>query len=886
MQQPLSRKLQHVQSTNPPRRSVSVTLFCSQHRYQASQRMSAAGAGQPQQLTQSQPSWASTSTQPTLTLPALDAAVVPGPPLSVHSIVLLQLLRYWVLSNSELIATCRDPHFSDLTPQQVAVQSQQLERLALFLWRHIQGGDSHTQPSYQQLVHSLSGCLGLLSDESDAGGAVAVVEWLHDALQCVASPDAIDGLFSVELPALLADFTALREQADDDAGVLPVVDANSAFGLFIRYQQLLYNCASFDEVGRLFEQCVEYVGGAEVAETPSAAQLLAFVRSQAAAVQSSIGRHSHSAMQQLCDDVAESTQGRAPAASAFLSYVTALANCDYEEATRQLHRFADLSSSLDPTADRGASGSERMRNGLLNLALLHARFGHTDLCVELLDECIRLCQSSQDTRTLQHAVHTLTALIRDQPAAAAAASLYQRCVDAQAVSAEAAAQAVEQWKTEQGTGSAPQLDQLESVHAQSFLSAAQAELMRPLSSPPAQSSLLASISPPAVWSSLASSASLSAVYDLQQCMAVERQLRSQAWQLFGARHLAGVWAEINYHAASAASTTDDSLSTLCSLASDAQCSADAQQELLAFARSEFPHLSHLPLVDLTHFVRFRLALQRSDIATAALYARALAQLTAAVSDTAPFAFRQQCEARIAALHVHWVQGRRRAAWMECASLCAQCVERREVSLTIRLLLIQAELCLQTEEDEAEAEQEQDSAPSSAATAYHSAVECERGAAELSGGCRALPLLMEASKLCDRAAADVQAAAVSALLARCYLALGRAADGLKAIRRVLPAILEHGSTQQLVDAMHTLALCYLAVEPDPTDDGAECLREAAAVLGVALDAAHSLQWRKRCVQLAYLYARVCHELGWLDEREKATQHFAHYSRQQAGVASAG
>jgi len=842
--------------------------------------------GQSQQVAQQQHA---AFTQPTLTLPTLDkAASLPAPPLSVHSIVLLQLLRFWVSGNTELMATCRDPHFSNITPQQAATQAQQLERLALFIWRNIQGGDAYAQPTKHQLNQSLIARLNLRYNENgdtDDSGDLGVVEWLHNELLAMDSPDAIDDLFTVELAKLTLHFTAVRQQADEDTGVLPAVDANSAFGLFIRQQQLLYNCASFDDVGRLYEQTVEYVEGGESSSTPSAAQLLAFVRSQAAAVQSSIGRQSHTELQRLCDEAADATSAAAPAASAFLSYVTALACCDYEEATRQLHRFADISSAIDPTASSGGgstnSGSERMRTGLLNLALLHARFGHTDLCVELLDECIRLCQSSQDTRTLQHALSILAALVRDQPASTVAASLYQRCVDAQSVLAESAVQAVEQWKAEQGTGAPPPLDQLEGVHAQSLLSAAQAELMRPLSSHTVSSSS-APINPSTVWSSLSACASLSAVYDLQQCLSVERQLRSQAWQLFGFRHLAGLWAEISHRTTADAFTTDDELSTLYSLAADPQHSANQQDELLAFARSEFPHLSHLPLVDLTYFLRFRWSLQRSDLASASLFARAVAQLSAAVSHTAPYAFRQQSEARIVWLQLEWQQGRRRTAWCECDNLIAECKARREVALTIRVLLIQAEMCLQAKDGDDE--QHTATTTSAAAGGHRATVECESGGAELSGSCRALPILMEASKLCDSAAADVQSAAVSALLARCYLALGRAADALKAVRRILPVVLEHGSVQQLVDAMHTLALCYLAAEPDEEDDGAENVREAAAVLQVALDAAHSLQWRQRCVRLSYLYARACHELGWLEKREKAAQWFIYYTQHRALDAS--
>ena len=230
---------------------------------------------------------------------------------------------------------------------------------------------------------------------------------------------------------------------------------------------------------------------------------------------------------------------------------------------------------------------------------------------------------------------------------------------------------------------------------------------------------------------------------------------------------------------------------------------------------------------------------------------------------------------LAVLQLDWQQARRRTAWCDCTKLIAECKARRDVPLTVRLLLVQAEMCLQTDEDD-----DDDDMAASTVAAHRSAVECESGGKELSGSCRALPLLVEASKLCERAAADVQSAAVTALLARCYLALGRAADGLKAIRRILPLVLEQGSVQQLVDAMHTLALCYLAVEPEVGEDGAESVREAAAVLRVALEAAHSLQWTRHSVQLSYLYARVCNELGWLEEREKATQHFVYYSQHHA------
>ena len=221
-------------------------------------------------------------------------------------------------------------------------------------------------------------------------------------------------------------------------------------------------------------------------------------------------------------------------------------------------------------------------------------------------DCVR---AARTRGPLQHALSILTALVRDQPSFTVAASFYKRCVDSQAVLTEAAVHAVEQWKSEHGTGAAPQLNQLEGVHAQTLLAAAQAEVMRPLSSSRASASS-ATISPSTVWSNLAACATLSAVYDLQHCLSVERQLRSQAWQLFGVRHLAGLWAEVNYRTAPEALTTDDTLSTLYSLAVNPPGSDDKKHTLLAFAHAEFPHLTHLPLVDLTYFIRFQSSLQR------------------------------------------------------------------------------------------------------------------------------------------------------------------------------------------------------------------------------------------------------------------------------------
>ena len=123
---------------------------------------------------------------------------------------------------------------------------------------------------------------------------------------------------------------------------------------------------------------------------------------------------------------------------------------EYLGALDHLHRYFDYAGSrggpVSPNDEKGARGV--VQYAALNLACLHARFGHARLASCALDEAVRVAQQRHD-----HACHvTLAALIREaeyeadmcDPASRVeadrhASSLFDEAGDLRVVHAEAAA---------------------------------------------------------------------------------------------------------------------------------------------------------------------------------------------------------------------------------------------------------------------------------------------------------------------------------------------------------------------------------------------------------------------------------------------------------------
>ena len=455
--------------------------------------------------------------------PSPDAALLPGPPLSPHSLSLLLLLRLWL--------TLSNPPPPDPPPSHSA--SLLLTRLGLALWREI-----HLPPSCPPSLASLHGLLSTalrpLSPSPDPQSTdleLHCLDLFSSQLDALRSPDAVDDVFA-GLPPLLSP----------QGGGTAALSVTSPFGLFVRHQLYLYHSGGFPALTRLWDQLQSYRAGA--ACDYSAAQLQAVVAQRGAEVAAMAGRVSVDALDRLCEEFegAASLSPLSPAAAStaasasLLRYLSASVSGDYEAAVNHLHRFLDYggAASLTPA-------SIPAKGRLLDLAALQGRFGHTALAVGLIGEAVRAAQAAQNQAQLQEALQLLTSLCASTPTppSSLSSSLFDRAVGPLAATAAAALRAVEEWKGGGGAGPPPSLQGLEATVARTQLSVAQAELARPLSS-------AAPTSPPLVWAALSAASSLSSLYELQHGLAVERQLRAQAWDAFGNRHLSSLSTELHW----------------------------------------------------------------------------------------------------------------------------------------------------------------------------------------------------------------------------------------------------------------------------------------------------------------------------------------------------
>ena len=797
-----------------------------------------------------------------------DAVSLPGPPLSPHSISLLLLLSYWLSSTADLSVPLSSPAHSPASPG--------LTRLALLLQDLIASPPSSSSlPSLPRLERLIASAL---SAPSDAALSSDCRSWLRLQLAGFTSPDAVDDFFA-SLRGMLVEVG--RAEAEDSEALLRGVDVRSAFGLFVRQQLYAFHSGAFHTIARLWDELQAYRedadaedDGEERLERPSVAQLQALIGRKGEEVQALMGRLSYDHVERLCAEVEEAaTRTAVPlsasaastsAAVSFLRYLVAVAQFDYEAAINHLHRFTDYSSAASPPPPPSAPSSpasSSVKSGLLNLALLHGRFGHAELAVELIQEAVRIAQQQQDQTVLQQALQLLTTLSGTTPApstSALSSSLFDRCVGTLTVSADSATRLIDEWKASGGAGAAPSLHGLEATVAQTHLAVAQSQLMKPLSSS-------ASTSPAAVWSALSAASSVSSLYDLQHCVAVERQLRARVWDLLGSRHLSSLSSELHYRLSPSTTPSADTLSSLYALASDAQRSPGDQQALLQYARAEFPHLSQLPMSDLSLFLDFQAAVRRAELSTAHDLADAIAHASASLNGVVGASM--ALEARFVWAQLRAMEGAWGEAFDEAERLVTDSEERRDVALTVRFLLFQAHIRMQATEPFPPTPLDGSTSPSPSAVF-----------ASTSAAFAALPILMRASTLASKAHAATLSAAVQVALSRVHLAMDRPREGLKCVRQAFPQLVEHGTGEQLMDALYALALCLLNLRPsDSEDDEHVGLTQAADTLELALQAADALRWTTRCLHLSYLLARVYHELGSLEQRDALAHRFLLYHR---------
>ena len=280
------------------------------------------------------------------------------------------------------------------------------------------------------------------------------------------------------------------------------------------------------------------------------------------------------------------------------------------------------------------------------------------------------------------------------------------------------------------------------------------------------------------------------------------------------------------------------------------------------AHAQYPHLSELPLSDLSLFLRFQWSVRRGDLRGARAFAAAIAGLTGSANGVVGGA--SLLEARLV-----WAQLRHlEAAWAdafdELEHLTRAAEERRDAPLTVRCLLLQASIRMQAADPLPQSGAGGTFPPSPGAPS-----------ASAAAALAALPFLLKAHTLATRAFAPTLTAALQLHLARVHLALGRPRSAVHRLRAALPQLVEHAPADALVDALYTLAVARMQEGKEGGEEGGEGLREAAEVLELALQAASALQWRAQCLRCSHLLARVYHERGEVELRDAMAHRFLVY-----------
>jgi hypothetical protein len=222
--------------------------------------------------------------------------------------------------------------------------------------------------------------------------------------QLVALAEAPDGVVD-----LLDDMRSwLRpEKSDDDEEPVErehFLAPDSLFGVFVRRSLLEATETHFDGVARTYDRVCEYVrryqedddSGSFYASLLTRRDLDLFLERRILAAASVCGSVTLEETELECSKI-EALEPDLPRSS-YLRFVASLYGREYLGALDHLHRYFDYAGSrggpVSPNDEKGARGV--VQYAALNLACLHARFGHARLASCALDEAVRVAQQRHD----------------------------------------------------------------------------------------------------------------------------------------------------------------------------------------------------------------------------------------------------------------------------------------------------------------------------------------------------------------------------------------------------------------------------------------------------------------------------------------------------------
>eukprot|EP00808_Paulinella_micropora_P029548 g10793.t1 len=493
----------------------------------------------------------------------------------------------------------RDP----ITPHQVVVAAlvhyyvqeagPKPRALALWLLQDLRGGTSYVEPTFQ-----------VLQTQILATGQQGKQAWRH-VLTMLQEIRRLDNLFDFfdRLEDLVTGGDRLEPEEEAK------LDHGSMLGVYIRSMLLSWNQLMFPGQARLMESLLTYLLSnpmEEYASPVAAGPLGAFMTDRAENNEQTLGKESMTHSLQITQDLISSWASPRMSQPLFLEYLHHLNHHNLDQALASLHRYFDyLCTSQLPEDSSQTSRVANRQYAILNLALLHYKFGHLDRTIPCLLETVRIAQQNADQTCLAHALALLAQVAQNKASEVDSGSkrygkLHVQCVVTQcqnAAKSHAELRLGESMRVEgreqeykmeldnrrKVQGGIPAVP-VPPIDAQSWIRLAELRLTTAVENveqeqdssvmtdqddaakseqdlwievaggavagknPPARGGAAGQIGsarhPASVWAALASSMELCLYYKLPQLMVSNMLMRSQAWSVYGNRTLATLWSSI------------------------------------------------------------------------------------------------------------------------------------------------------------------------------------------------------------------------------------------------------------------------------------------------------------------------------------------------------
>jgi hypothetical protein len=636
-------------------------------------------------------------------------------------------------------------------------------------------------------------------------------------------PDAILDFFE-EVELLVSPFPAPLSKA-------------SVLGLYVRSMVLSFNQLTFSSVAGLLEALVKYrhTEQATFAQTVSKPELQAYLHQRAVTSQAALGRVSFEEVDGWLDRL----PSRHLSQTHFLRYLNCLHHREFEDALDSLHRYFDY---LAPEMQAGKDQSRppaTHQYAILNLAILHLGFGHFDLCVQSIQEAVRIAQQNADHTCLMHCLSLLGRVAQDQGSngdggSQEATQLLERCVLTQVHAASKAKKDREAWAAQQALprpeGQAPPAapdppPAVPTVEAQGWLALARLQLEH-LEGSAGQAD------PGAVWSSLQKASEVTMAHGLDDLAGTQLLLRAGAWQQYGSSALSRTCLETQLKYFGSSGSSEGPCLALAGLAANPTTPAKMAEELLLYARRHWPHKSHNGLQELTLQTEFNQALAAGHVERASRLARQIFALAPAKGKKWQFFV----EARFAEAQLLAVHGRSLEAVRLAMELARMCESKGDFVTCVKYLLFVAQIHQEADDELA-----------------------------------VLPCVLRALSLCRKLNLDSLGAEASVALAKVQLALQRPEQALLAMYRVYPQVLEHGGPRATAEAHIVIARGLVSCAAGCGEDegaGRRSLEDAVAFLVQAKGLCDEGHFARELRDCTYLLARCYDRLGRTKERNTA------------------